>query len=521
MNLRFGTGGLRAIMGEGPHCLNMETIREATMGVANYIKKKTKQPKVAICYDSRINSYEFAKETARVLAAKGCEVFISKTLMPTPFLSYVIRYLHCDLGVCITASHNGKEYNGYKVYGEDGCQITGKVAGEIQQDILAAENFEKEREASFEDYLRFGKIHFICEKKMEDFCEEILSCGLTGNSKHLSLEESKNCVQQRGGADSKGSNRPLKVVYSPLNGAGKLCVTRVLEAKGITDIYLVKEQSEPDGNFPTCPYPNPEDDKAMESGIRLSEKVKADVFLATDPDSDRVGVAARKGEKYQRLNGNQVGVLLLDYILSSRKENGTLPEKPIIIKTIVTTEMAEKIAKEYDAEVINTLTGFKYIGEQIGELEQKGELSRFVFGLEESCGYLIGPYARDKDAVGATMMICEMADCYKKQGKTLWDRMEELYKKYGRFESSQTTRKFGEKEAKEYMETLRKRLQTTKKIEESDSLVEHYIDYLEGIGNLPKSNVLKIWMQDGSTLIVRPSGTEPKIKFYREEILSV
>ena len=497
MNLKFGTGGLRAIMGEGPDCLNIETIREATMGVANYIKKRSKQPKVAICYDSRIHSRDFAKETARVLAAKGCQVLISKTLMPTPFLSYVIRNSYCDLGVCITASHNGKEYNGYKVYGEDGCQITGKVAGEIQQEILAAESFQEEREASFEDYMNFGKIQFICEKKIEDFCNEILSYGLSVNQSSL------------------------KVVYSPLNGAGKLCITKILEAKGITDIYLVKEQSEPDGNFPTCPYPNPEDDKAMELGISLSQEVKADIFLATDPDSDRVGVAALKGEKYERLNGNQVGVLLLDYILNAGKENGTLPEKPIVIKTIVTTEMAEKIAGEYGAEVINTLTGFKYIGEQIGELEKRGELNRFVLGLEESCGYLIGPYARDKDAVGAAMMICEMADCYKKQGKTLWDRMEELYQKYGRFESSQSTKKFEESEAKEYMETLRKRLRITKRIKESYPAVDHYIDYLEGVGNLPKSNVLKIWMQDGSTLIVRPSGTEPKIKFYREEIVSV
>ena len=523
MNLKFGTGGLRAVMGEGPDCLNMETIREATMGVANYIKKKTKQPKVAICYDSRINSYEFAKETARVLAAKGCEVFISKTLMPTPFLSYVIRYLHCDLGVCITASHNGKEYNGYKVYGEDGCQITGKAAGEIQQEILTAESFNFEREASFEDYMNFGKIQFICEKKIEAFCKEILSYGLSAKLNDGVFEnrdKDENRVQQANHSYGKEMS-PLRVVYSPLNGAGKLCITKVLEAKGITDIHPVKEQSEPDGNFPTCPYPNPEDDKAMELGIKLSEEIKADIFLATDPDSDRVGVAALKGEKYERLNGNQVGVLLLDYMLSSRKENGTLPEKPIVIKTIVTTEMAEKIAKEYDAEVINTLTGFKYIGEKIGELEQKGELHRFVLGMEESCGYLIGPYARDKDAVGAAMMICEMADCYKKQGKTLWDRMEELYEQYGRFESSQSTQKFGESEAKEYMEILRECLRTSDRIEGSYAAVHHYIDFSQGVDGLPKSNVLKIWMQDGSTLIVRPSGTEPKIKFYREEMLSV
>ena len=259
----------------------------------------------------------------------------------------------------------------------------------------------------------------------------------------------------------------------------------------------------------------------MELGIQLARKIDADIFLATDPDSDRVGVAALKGEKYECFDGNQVGVLLLDYILSSRKANGTLPENPVVIKTIVTTEMAEKIAEEYGVRVMNTLTGFKYIGEQIGILEQKGELDRFVFGLEESCGYLIGPYVRDKDAIGAVMMICEMAEHYKKQGKNLWDRLEELYEKYGCFKSSQTTRKFQEKQAKEYMDTLRERLKTTRRIKESYPAVDYYIDYLEGVGNLPKSNVLKIWMQDGSTLIVRPSGTEPKIKFYREEIVNV
>ena len=508
MNLRFGTGGLRAVMGEGPDCLNIETIREATAGVANYVKKRRKQPRVAICYDSRIHSRAFAEETARVLAAKGCEVFISKTLMPTPFLSYAVRKMYCDLGVCITASHNGKEYNGYKVYGDDGCQITGKTAGEIQQEILRAEKFDGEREASFEEYMNFGKIQFICEKKVEDFCSEILSYGLEHHTQSKSGESEGNS------ADGK---KLLNIVYSPLNGAGKDCVTKVLKAKGFTNLWIVKEQSEPDGTFPTCPYPNPEDDKAMELGMKLCQEAKADIFLATDPDSDRVGVAALKGDKYERLNGNQTGVLLLDYILRIRRENGSLPEKPIVIKTIVTTEMAEKITAQYEGEVINTLTGFKYIGEQIEELEQKGELHRFVLGLEESCGYLIGPYARDKDGVGAAMMICEMADYYKKQGKTLWDRMEELYQIYGRFESSQFTKKFEETEAKEYMETLRKRLQTVRRIKENYPAVEHYIDYLEGVGNLPKSDVLKIWMQDGSTLIVRPSGTEPKIKFYREE----
>lgn len=512
MNLKFGTGGLRAIMGEGPDCLNIETIREATLGVANYVKKISKQPKIAICYDSRNQSEEFARETARVLALQGCMVWISATLMPTPFLSYAIRNLSCDLGVSITASHNSKEYNGYKVYGKDGCQITGIVAEEIHREIQMVDNLESEKGASFEEYMNLGKIHFISDKQVDNFCKEILYYELDENRDLAFGESNGGDFAQEAQLDKER----LKVVYSPLNGAGKHCITKVLEAKGINDIHIVEEQSEPDGNFPTCPYPNPEDDSAMELGIQLARKIDADIFLATDPDSDRIGVVARKGNQYERLNGNQVGVLLLDYILTTRKENGTLPQNPVIIKTIVTTEMVEKIAKDFRAEVINTLTGFKYIGEQIGELEQKGELERFVFGVEESCGYLIGPYVRDKDAVGAAMLICEMADSYKKQEKTLWDRMEELYGKYGRFESTQTTQKFGEKEAKKYMETLRGRLQTTRRIKESYPAVEHYIDYMEGIENLPKSDVLKIWMQDGSVLIVRPSGTEPKIKFYRE-----
>lgn len=515
MNLKFGTGGLRAVMGPGPDCLNIETILETTLGVANYVKKRNKQPKIAIVYDSRNQSEEFARQTARVFAFQGCQVFISKMLMPTPFLSYVIRNHSCDLGVSITASHNSKEYNGYKVYGEDGCQITGKAAGEIQQEIVAVDLLESEKMASFEEYMNWGKIQFISDVLVDKFCKEVLSYGLSDDRN----QESKLCHSFEHDNSKKEESNALKVVYSPLNGAGKLCVTKVLEAKGFRNIYVVEEQSEPDGNFPTCPYPNPEDDKAMELGIKLCKEIQGDIFLATDPDSDRVGVVAKKGNCYERLNGNQTGVLLLDYILNTRKENGTLPQNPVIIKTIVTTEMVEKIAKDFQAEVINTLTGFKYIGEQIGELERKGEIDRFVFGVEESCGYLIGPYVRDKDAVGASMLICEMADVYKKQGKTLWDRMEELYKKYGYYESSQTTQKFTESEAREHMETLRERLKTSQWIDESYSPVHHYVDYLEGIGSLPKSNVLKIWLQDGSTLIVRPSGTEPKIKFYREEVL--
>ena len=493
MELEFGTGGIRAVMGPGADKLNIETIQEATQGVANYIKKKKEEPKIAIVYDSRNNSPEFARETARVLASNGCSVLISERLMPTPFLSYVIRSSGCDLGVSLTASHNAREYNGYKVYGEDGCQITGKMAGEISEEIQKVQLKDMEYGVDFDKFMEEGKINYISEKTTDDFYNTILKYGF-----HKQLEPE------------------LKVVYTPLNGAGKMCVTGILDAIGIKDLLIVKEQEEPDGNFPTCPYPNPEDDAALELGIALCEEKNADILLATDPDSDRVGVAVKKDGKFKRLNGNQVGVLLVDYMLSMRKEMNTLPEKPVIIKTIVTTEMVEKIAAEYNADVINTLTGFKYIGEQIGMLEQNGELDRFVLGMEESCGYLIGPYVRDKDAVGASMLICEMADKYKKQGKSLWDRLEELYQKYGYYETALKTQKYSKEDAEEYMKLLRKKLKNKEKLDEYDSEVKCYIDYIEPRENLPKANVLKIWFEDGSCLIVRPSGTEPKIKFYQE-----
>lgn len=495
MNLKFGTGGLRAVMGEGPDCLNIETIREATLGVANYIKKKGRQPRIAICYDSRNCSEEFAKEAAGVFALRDCVVLIGEVLMPTPFLSYTIRKMNCDLGVCITASHNSKEYNGYKVYGEDGCQITKKAAKEIQEEIAQVQGAEAFESASYEEYRKCGRIQYIPEAMMEAFCEEILSLGFHHKEKS-----------------------DLSIVYSPLNGAGKMCVLKVLKKNGFQNIHVPEEQSEPDGNFPTCPYPNPEDDKAMELGIKLCEKIEADVFLATDPDSDRVGVVAKRGKAYQKLNGNQVGVLLLDYILKTRKEMGSLPENPIIIKTIVTTEMVKAIAEDYHAEVIETLTGFKYIGEQIGELEQKGEVNRFVFGVEESCGYLIGSYVRDKDAIGAAMLICEMADAYKIEGKSLWDRLEELYEKYGYYESTMRTQNIDKTEANRYMQKLREKMHKNEQIEEFGGKICQYKDYMDADGSLPKSNVLKMWFEDGSSFIVRPSGTEPKIKFYEERI---
>lgn len=492
MKLKFGTGGLRATMAPGPDHLNTETIREATLGVAAYANTLTANPLIAISYDSRRNSKEFAQETARVLAASGCRAYLYPKLMPTPALSFAVRFLKCDLGIAITASHNPKEYNGYKVYGADGCQITSKAAKKIQEEIRKADLKALEGSKDYESFLEEGRISLIGQETQEAFLDEI--------QKH------------RTGEKLSGT---LKVVYTPLNGAGADCVTKILHRIGIQDLYLVPEQKDPDGEFPTCPYPNPEEEEALTLGIRCCKEREADLLLATDPDSDRVGVAAKKGETYERLTGNQVGVLLLDYLLKKRQEEGTLPKRPVIIKTIVTTSMIEKIARKYGAEVINTLTGFKYIGEQIGVLEQAGELDRFVFGSEESCGYLIGSYVRDKDAVGAAMLLCEMADEYKTQGKTLWDVLEELYAVYGHHETELTTYHFEADEAAEYMEQLRSDMKK-EYVQLSSSRIIKYQDYLEGADGLPKSNVIKLWMADGTEIVVRPSGTEPKIKIYKE-----
>ena len=494
MNLKFGTGGLRATMGPGPDHLNLETIQEATLGVAEYARRQKEVPEVAIAYDSRNHSEEFARETARVLALKGCRVHIYPKLMPTPTLSFAVRHLKCDMGICITASHNPREYNGYKVYGADGGQITSEAADAISKCIEKAQKKEALDARTFEYFQEEGSISFIDEKTVKAFL------GAIAKKK-----------------TRKSLTSDLKVVYTPLHGAGLSCVTSILKYIGVKNLQVVPEQAKPDGNFPTCPYPNPEEPKALDLGAKWCQKTDADLLLATDPDSDRIGVAAKKGCFYQRLNGNQVGVLLLDYILKCRKEAGTLPEKPVIIKTIVTTSMADRIAEHYGAEVINTLTGFKYIGEQIGLLEKAGEAERFVFGFEESCGYLIGSYVRDKDAVGAAMLLCEMADAYKAEGKTLWDALEELYANYGRYETTLKNYAFEGAEARKRMYLIRKGLKEKPEMKMHGSKVVTYKDYLTGVDGLPKSDVLKLWMEDGAEVVIRPSGTEPKIKVYTEK----
>ncbi|NBK90677.1 phospho-sugar mutase [bacterium 1XD21-13] len=493
MNLKFGTGGIRATMGKGPDHLNLETIQEATLGVAAYVKTLREEPAVAIAYDSRNHSEEFAREAARVLALKGCKAYIYPKLMPTPALSFAVRHLKCDAGICITASHNPKDYNGFKVYGEDGCQVTNEAAEAIQTYIEQADRKEAADDLPFEYFVESEEIVYISDKTIKAFLASIIK---KRTQKELTSE--------------------LKVVYTPLNGAGLSCVSSILKYVGVTNLQLVTEQAKPDGSFPTCPYPNPEEPGALKLALKYCKKADADLLLATDPDSDRVGVAVQHEGSWKQLTGNQVGVLLLDYILKCRQEAGTLPENPVVIKTIVTTSMAERIAEHYGVEMIQTLTGFKYIGEQIGRLEKAREAERFVFGFEESCGYLIGSYVRDKDAVGAAMLICEMADTYKSIGKTLVDVLKELYRTYGRYKTELKNYTFEGAEAQRRMHYIRKSLTEKPDMKMRGSKVVRYQDYLEGVDGLPKADVIKLWMEDGSEVVIRPSGTEPKIKVYTE-----
>lgn len=495
MKLKFGTGGLRAVMGDGDGCMNKSVIQKATLGVAAYAKKEINNPCIAIAYDTRKHSECFAKETARIFASEGCLVYIYPMAMPTPLLSFAVRELKCHLGVCITASHNPKEYNGYKVYGSDGCQITSTAAKSIQNEIDKSDENNIRECRSFEDFVRERVILYISDQIKEAYLEEIL--------KYRTCRDNINNI---------------RIVYTPLHGTGLFPMLEMFEAIGALKIALVKEQMNQDGDFPTCPCPNPEEDEALKLGLELCQKKNADILLATDPDSDRIGVAAKKGHKFERLSGNQLGILILDYLLSCRKNANSLPEKPVILKTIVTTSMAEKIAAEYGAEVIDTLTGFKYIGEQLSRLETNGTIERFVFGMEESCGYLIGPYVRDKDAIGTAMIVCEMADKYKKQGKTLWDRLYELYERHGHYYSSLETNMYEESEAKIAMEHLREQLKLEKARYDEKNVVR-YEDYLDGLRGLPKANVVKIWLEDGNVVVIRPSGTEPKIKIYTEKCM--
>ena len=503
-DLEFGTGGLRGTIGAGTYRMNIYTVRRATQGLADYVNGSCKNGSVAIAYDSRIKSDVFAKAAAGVLAANGIKVHIYSELMPTPMLSFAVRELKCSAGIVVTASHNPSKYNGYKVYGADGCQITLDVANTVINKISSVEMFGGPKYISFEEGLNNGMISYISNDVIEEYYKNVIAQGI-----HTDL------VKDSG----------LKVVYTPLNGTGNKPVRAVLGKIGINDITVVPEQENPDGNFTTCSYPNPEIREALELGLQLSYKVKPDLLLATDPDADRVGIAVPSGDEYVLFSGNEVGALLLEYICEERTKLGTMPKNPVAVKTIVTTKIASAIAENYNVQLLDVLTGFKFIGEQIGFLEEKGEADRYIFGFEESYGYLAGSYVRDKDAVVASMLICEMAAYYRTQGISLIEARERMYKKYGVYKhmlKSFTCEGItGMERMNEIMASLRsnppKSVGGLELLEFSDYMASTTKNMKDGSTSeilLPKSDVLAFSLEKNATIIIRPSGTEPKIKVY-------
>ena len=491
-DLEFGTGGLRGVIGAGTYRMNEHTVARATQGYSNYLNKAAKNPSVSIAYDSRNKSDIFAKTAASVFAANGILVNIYKELMPTPSLSYAVRALNCDGGIVVTASHNPAKYKVYKVYGADGCQITLEVADAILAEIEAVDVFDDVRIMDFEAGLSEGKIKYIEDDVITGFIDAVSERAL--NPKEI--------------------DKNVSIVYTPLNGTGRYCVTRCLKENGYTQITIPKEQEMPDGNFTTCPYPNPEIREALEVGLKKAKQVGSDLLLATDPDCDRVGVAVKEGDDYQLISGNQMGILLFDYICKTYKANGTMPENPVVVTTIVSTKMIDKIAADYGVEVRRVLTGFKFIGEQIGFLEADGEVDRYIFGFEESYGYLSGGHVRDKDGVNASLLICEMFAHYKALGISLVQMLNQLYEKYGYFKEALQSITFEGASGAKKMADLMESLRTNAPKEVAGYKVIDVKDYKAGIGNLPKSNVLEFNMEDDINVLVRPSGTEPKIKMY-------
>lgn len=495
VSLKFGTAGLRGVLGAGSNRMNIYVVRQASQGLANWVKTQGGNQLVAISYDSRINSDVFAKETARVLAGNGIKVRIYDALMPVPALSFATRYYKANAGVMVTASHNPAKYNGYKAYGPDGCQMTDDAANIVYAEIQKTDILEGAKMISFEEGLEKGLIEYVGED-----CKEALYDAIKARSVRPGLCKTAG----------------LKLVYSPLNGSGLVPVMRVLNDIGIDDITIVPEQQYPDGNFPTCPYPNPEIFEALRLGLELAEKSGADLMLATDPDADRVGIAMKCPDgTYELVSGNEVGVLLLDYICAGRIENGTMPERAVAVKSIVSTPLADAVAKHYGVELRNVLTGFKWIGDQIAGLEAAGEVDRFIFGFEESYGYLAGPYVRDKDAIIGSMLICEMAAYYRSIGSSVKQRLEEIYAEYGRYLNKVDSFEFpglsGMDKMAGIMEDLRKNPLTAigeyKVVKVTDCLKPDET-------GLPASNVLIYDLEGGAQTIVRPSGTEPKIKTY-------
>lgn len=489
--LHFGTGGLRGILGTGTARMNRYTVARATLGLARYLKGQFKAPSVAIAHDSRHGSEEFTQAAAEVLCAEGVKVHVFDTLAPTPMLSYAVRVLHCSAGVMITASHNPAIYNGYKVYGADGCQITDHAA-----DLITAE-IEK---VSYTEAAYLPKSRAMAEGLWLPVGDEV----------RRSFAQA--CLFCR---PDPAISTPINVVYTPLHGTGLLPVREVLSHMQGVHVTEVEAQCEPDGAFPTCPKPNPELDETLAMGIALAKETGADMLLATDPDCDRVGVAVRDAQgEYHRLSGNEVGLLLAEYVLRTRKLNGTMPKKPVLVKTIVTSDLAFPIAKAYGVEVKEVLTGFKYIGEVIGGLEKKKGEDRYVFGFEESCGYLAGTHVRDKDGVMACMLVCEMAQACKLQGLTVWDSLCRLYETYGYMGTALLNFDIAGALPMQEMERVMVNMRKTPPTELAGKPVVTVKDYLGGIEGLPVSNVLSYATDDGCKAIVRPSGTEPKVKVY-------
>ncbi len=489
--LAFGTGGLRGEIGMGDDRMNLYTVRHATRGLADYLLSTTLPRKVAIAHDSRIMSREFAEAAALVLAEQGITALMYPRLEPTPALSFAVRDQGCGAGICITASHNPAKYNGYKVYGADGCQITTEAANAIQQCITAAPMFVKSK-LTFEEAKAQGLIRDLPEDLLDRFLQAV---------EGEQLRPELNQV-------------PLKVVYTPLNGTGLECVTRMLRDCGITDVHVVAEQEHPDGHFPTCPYPNPEIREALALGIRDCKAYQPDLLLATDPDCDRVGIALPVGDDVRLMTGNEVGILLMDYIAKTRMEKGTMPLKPVVVTTIVSSAMADKVAEHYGIELRRTLTGFKFIGEQIGLLEKAGQKARYLFGFEESYGYLSGTHARDKDAVNASLLICEMARYYKQQGMTLPEAMDSLYQTYGYHFNSLHSYTFEGAKGMTVMGEKMTALRTNPPKTIAGAAVTDVKDYLSQGTGLPAADVLTFCLDGGDKVIIRPSGTEPKIKAY-------
>ena len=490
-DLEFGTGGLRGVIGAGTNRMNIYTIRRATQGLADYINAEGLPKKVAIGHDSRIKGELFSREAARVLAANGITAYLYPRLEPTPALSWAVRYLGCGAGICVTASHNPAKYNGYKVYGADGCQITLEAAAKVLAAIGQHDYFDSPKLVDYDEAAAAGTIQAIPDQCLSDFVDAVLAL--------------------RPGNDVS----KLKLVYTPLNGSGLEPVRMLLDRMGVTQVTVVPEQEKPDGNFPTCPYPNPEIREAMETGLRLCDTVHPDLMIGTDPDCDRMGAAVPDGRGgYRLITGNEMGVLLFDYICRTRLANGTMPKDPVAVTTIVSTDMATPIAKKYGVELRRTLTGFKFIGEQIGKLEAEGHVERYIFGFEESYGYLSGGHVRDKDAVNAVMLACEAAAWYAAQGMSLLDAVNALYKEFGFYRNALKSYTFEGESGMHTMQGIMAKLRAEVPFVIAGYGVDKVVDYQNDDTGLPKADVLEYRLENGAKLMVRPSGTEPKIKVY-------